>query len=279
MKKDPVNRSEKLHDALRRRDYAAAIDHLRQSVADAAAADNWGTAARQLGLMAILYQRLARPDDALACHDEALRYAHQDGDPVMVGRVRGNQGVILREIGRLDDARTSLQEALDIAKRTHDLSHQGLWLDNLGLLFKALREHALARDLHMQALAIARQFRDGPLTAERLTHVADCLIDLGDAEGAQAALEEALNLYRIARMHAEIAQVSAQLGNLYALRGIALKDIDITAAVHKLEYALSHFGNAAALAEAYGREDMLAGLQDNIQYVLDAFEDLVDYLN
>lgn len=279
MKKDPVNRSEKLHDALQRRDYAAAIDHLRQSVAEAAAGDHWGTAARQLGLMAILYQRLAQPDDALACLDEALRYAHQDGDPVMVGKVRGNQGVILREIGRLDEAHSCLEEALDIAKRTHDLSHQGLWLDNLGLLFRARGQHELARDLHLQALAIARQFKDGPLTAERLCHLADSLIDLGEAEGAQVALEDALNLYRSARMHAEIAQVSAQLGNLYALRGLALKDIDIYAAVHKLEYALSHFGNAAALAEAYGREDMLAGLQDNIQYVLDAFEDLVDYLN
>jgi tetratricopeptide (TPR) repeat protein len=279
MKKDPVNRSEQLRDALQRRDYPAAIGHLRQSVAEAAAADHWGAAARQLGRIAILYQLLARPDDALACLDEALRYAHQDGDSVMVGKVRGNQGVILREIGRLDEARPCLQEALDIAKRTHDLSNQGLWLDNLGLLFRVRGEFGLARDLHVQALAIARQFKDEPLIAERLCHLADSLIELGDAEGAQAALEEALNLYRLARMHAEIAQVSAQLGNLYALRGFALKDIDITAAVHMLEYALSYFGNAAALAEAYGREDMLAGLHDNIQYVLDAFEDLVDYLN
>ncbi|HRL11653.1 MAG TPA: tetratricopeptide repeat protein [Aggregatilineales bacterium] len=279
MKKDPVNRSEKLHDALQRRDYAAAIDHLRQSVAEAAAADHWGTAARQLGLMAILYEGLARHEEALDCLDEALRFAYQDGDPVMVGKVRGSQGVILREIGRLDEAFLCLEEALQIAERTDDQSNQGRWQDNLGLLFKARGEHALARDQHVQALAIAREFSDGSLIAERLCHLADSLIDLGDAEGAQAALEEALGLYRIAHMHAEIAQVAAQLGNLYALRGFALKDINLQAAVQKLEHALSYFGNALALAEAYGREDMLAGLHDNIQYVLDAFEDLVDYLN
>lgn len=187
----------RLRDALHGGDYAAAVAVLQQAIEQARAEGDRAAEGRHLGNLALIYNRLQRPLDALHYFQQALELARAEGDRTTEDGLLGNMGNILREVGRYDEAVDYLNRALLISQEIGDVRGRGIWLSNLGLVYDDLRQPQKALDYHQQAVEVARQLRDARGLALRLTKFGGTLFSLNDFPAALQAYGEALDICRV----------------------------------------------------------------------------------
>lgn len=122
----------------------------------------------------------------------------------------------------------------------------------------AAGDAAGAKTLAERVVAEARALDYGPLLAEALQVSAASLIDLGELDGAEAALNEALTVASKARDHQRVANIS--VARVYF----------VGARKQQLEAALALTSAAeAAVAQAGGDPGMAASLHMNVGVVYD----------
>ncbi len=230
-----------------------------------------------LNNLAVLYRRMGEPETALSLYSQALRLAEELGDRRDQARALNNRGVTYFTLGDLDLAAHNFERAL--ALRDDDLRGKLITLTNLGDVhyhrgdlqasrrrFEAALE--LARRLqHRHEVAILghlgrllarlgdpaapRRFeeahrllaeRDDP-SSEALLHYrqGEGLLFTGNAQGARAALEKSLALWR------QIGDPARQVTALTAL-GRAARSLGQLRTAHR------HLSEALTLIESLRTE-------------------------
>lgn len=192
---DAVQLQRKLRVALQNDDHAAAIACLKEAAQLAHEAGDQAAEGRHLGNLALLYNRLGQPHEALRCFEQALKRVRADGDRVTEDGLLGNMGNILRELRRFDEARAYLHAALNIAAEIGDVRGRGIWLSNLGLVYDDLGQPEQAIEYHSQSIGVARQLRDQRGLAARLRKLSESFLAAGNAIEALKCLGEALTIY------------------------------------------------------------------------------------
>lgn len=248
----------RLRDALQSGDYPAAIAFLQQAAAQAHEDGDRGAEGRHLGNLALIYNRLQRPHDALTYFQQALELARAEGDRVTEDGLLGNMGNILREIGHPADAADYLNHALLIAQEIGDVRGRGIWLSNLGLVYADLNQPQKALDYHQQAVDVARQLHDARGLALRLIKLAATHYTLGDFPAALQAYGESLEICRVINETQGALECLTGIGHLYHE---AARHADSDRFFHR---AIEAYRNALVLARehanAVAEADLLASL-------------------
>jgi class 3 adenylate cyclase len=141
--------------------------------------------------------------------DRAARY---------LGRVRDSSGQHLHQQGLLGEARNDFERALRIREQTGDVPGEAITLGNLGRLCLEYGEFAEAkayfeRDVEIVRLRTPERTRT---IAQLLSHIANCQLQLEEAEAARATLNESR------RIAIEAEDVVSEL---YALIGLGRVDL------------------------------------------------------
>jgi tetratricopeptide (TPR) repeat protein len=118
---DPGQLQRQLRVALQSGNYEEAILCLEQAASTAHEAKDRAAEGRHLGNLALIYNRLQRPGDALYYFEQALALARADNDRITEDGLLGNMGNILRELQRFDEAIDHLNQALLIAQESSRL--------------------------------------------------------------------------------------------------------------------------------------------------------------
>ncbi len=252
---DPTQLLRQVRDALQTGRYADAAQYLQQAAERARQLGDMAAEARHLGNLALIYyQRLNRPDQALALLERALACARAAGDRLTEDGLRGNLGNILRELGRCEEAIIQLNEALLIAQEEGDARGRGIWLANLGLVYDDLGQTEQAIELHKEAVAVARALRDQRGLAVRLNHLGDSYLAASQPTEALKCFHEAVAVLR------EIGDLETAARRMNAIGGI-LSDLgraapsDFEANLY-FDLALDAYRDALAMAREL--DDVLA---------------------
>jgi tetratricopeptide (TPR) repeat protein len=221
-------------------DVAAAIRHLRRSIAlaDRAASRSLAGEAR-IPLAAALVQR-GRPRPALQEIDIAVADLTAAGH----ARARAQRADVLHQIGRLDDALAEYQAAIPLLRRAGDLLNTQRTLVNRGILHTERHAFAAAeadlREADRLARELGRHLAVG-IIAENLGFLATLRGDVPAALG---------HLTRAAEM---IGAHGGQLGPVFLDRSELLLSVGISG--EAAEYA----GRAVAAYERERRASLLPG--------------------
>jgi tetratricopeptide (TPR) repeat protein len=192
---DAIQLLRQLRVALQHDDHEAAITFLQKAAALARSSGDKAAEGRHLGNLALIYNRLGRPDEALGYFEQALALVRADGDRMTEDGLLGNMGNILRELKRYDEAKSYLNDALRIAAEIGDVRGRGIWLSNLGLVYDDLKQPERAIEYHSQSIGVARQLHDQRGLAARLRKLSDSFLAAGNPAEALKCLGEALTIY------------------------------------------------------------------------------------
>jgi tetratricopeptide (TPR) repeat protein len=256
-----------VRQALRVDDLRAAADFLAQTVELARAMDDVGAQGRHLGNLALIYNRLNQPEQALQHFRSALACARQDDDRYTENGILGNMGNILREMGRHDQAREYLQAALTLADDLEDRRGRGIWLSNLGLLYDDLGHHAEAQAHHHESVEIARALNDQRGLAARLDNLASSHLAAGELKPAIEQYHQVAALLAELGAWQDLLAVQNTLGDLYTRSARRLRQPQI------LQSGLTQYRQALQTARRLQDLPAEAHLMRTIGHLLGALGD------
>ncbi len=245
---DALQLQRRLRVALQNDDHEAAIACLHEAVELAHSTGDRATEGRHLGNLALIYNRLGYPEEALKAFERALALVRADGDRVTEDGLLGNMGNILRELGRHQEAQEYLNAALHIAGEIGDVRGRGIWLSNLGLVYDDLGQPQRAIEYHSQSIGVARQLRDQRGLAARLRKLSDSFLAAGNAVEALKCLGEALTIYTAIGDQQEMLAGLIAGGNIHLNLG-QQSAVPQTAPVY-FQNALDYYRHAVGLARA-----------------------------
>ena len=216
-----------VRDAMKTHNYATAAEGLKQAAGIARRQGDHASEGRFVGNLAVVYQRMGRPQQALRSFDKALAIARSESDRVTEEGLLGNMGGILRELGHYDYAIAYLKQAIRIAEDLGDFRGHGNWLSNLGLVYDDLQHVQRAIEHHAESVQIARDLQDQRGLANRLDNLGNSYIAMGDYASGLNYLGEAADLYHtLGQWHAHVQRLEV-VGNLYCeLARNAIENID-----------------------------------------------------
>lgn len=201
--------------AKKTRNTAAEAEALKQAASIARRQGDHALEGRLVGNLAVVYQRMGKPQQALRSFDKALALARSESDRVTEEGLLGNMGNILRELGHYDYAIAYLKQSVRIAEELGDIRGLGNWSSNLGLVYDDLQNVQTAIEYHTTAVNIARDLQDQRGLANRLDNLGNSYITYGDYASALIFLGEAADLYHtLGQWHAHIQRLEV-VGNLY----------------------------------------------------------------
>ncbi|CAK0778700.1 putative Tetratricopeptide repeat protein [Gammaproteobacteria bacterium] len=162
---------------------ALTVDEIRGATRDAAV--------NRLQLADVWRLQGAYPE-ALALYAEARESFTELREPAMVAVAWHQMGLIHQEIGDGEAAETAYQEVLGIWVRRGDLDGEALTLIELGDLYTTLNRREQATSCYRQAADRYGTLGDAFHEGQARRHLADTLLDLGDATAARQEVERAL---------------------------------------------------------------------------------------
>lgn len=268
---DAVQLLRRLRVALQHDDHEAAITFLQQAAALARESGDKAAEGRHLGNLALIYNRLGRPDDALRCFEQALVLVRADGDRMTEDGLLGNMGNILRELRRYEEAKTYLNEALRIADEIGDVRGRGIWLSNLGLVYDDLRQPERAVEYHSLSISVARQLHDKRGLAARLRKLSDSFLAAGNPSEALKCLGEALTLYTELGDQQEMLAGLVAGANIHGALATAARTPDESRLFYQnaFEYDRHALALARAQANRHAEAELLARSGEALFYLGD----------
>ena len=182
--------------------------------------------------------RLGRPAKARALFEQALAAARETGDVGLAARTLSNLATTLEESGDLDGALRRNQESLAAWREIGAVANEAVTLANIGEVRLKKKQLPLARQSFEESLGIAHKagIRNED-TAWAHGRLAAVLVAQGELAAAEAALGDALVLYRAAGATAEEAQSLRALSDVRTRRGNAAGAREAGAQADKLEKA------------------------------------------
>lgn len=150
---------------------------------------------------------------------ESVLLAERADDPIAEAVRRGNYGWFLMTIGRPRRAIAALEQALHLSQ-THRLGlQQVVQRDNLGLAYDSMGDYKVALEHHQAALDLVRSLNEPHWMATVQINLANTLLALGQAEGAQPFVEEALASGRERSDRTVVLRAMTTLGRVAVARG------------------------------------------------------------
>ncbi|WP_307543950.1 tetratricopeptide repeat protein [Streptomyces sp. V3I8] len=217
----------------------------------ARAADDQQGVAEVHTCLGMIYRRLARYDEAVRHHTEALDLCRRIGLPVTEARNLTNLGVLHELRGQYREAAERQGEAAVLFRKVGDLGGEADTLNNLGIVHELLEDYETSAVQHRQALALYRTLGNDFGEASALGNLGIVLSRLDQHATAADHLEQALALFRRLGHRGGEAHALTNLGDAH----------------HRLDHhelAATHQRAALALfqrtGERYGEAGSLNGL-------------------
>ncbi|HJY79358.1 MAG TPA: tetratricopeptide repeat protein [Burkholderiales bacterium] len=210
-------------------------------------------------------RRYNAPEEALNTYKSELERAESAGDPDAAYAALNNMGLTEIALGRPEDARADFERLLTLASTRGDVPWRARALNNLAGAQMRGQQWAAARTTLEAALAVNRSMAPAA-SARRMAqnegNLGIVLRHLGEREGARAASDRSLALYRTlpGDQSAGIARNLENLGHLDPASAIDLhkQALDLRAKLYgdqpNAETASSHGNLGSALCLA-GRPD------------------------
>ncbi len=146
---------------------------------------------RRRGVLAYYQEQIV---ESLKLFERALGIASNHGDALAEAKSWKNVGSALRRLGDFRRALEALLKSLDIYRRA-GIDTIGPVLNNIADVYRDLQEPAQARKYYDEALAAYRRQGDALEEAHTLESLSVLALDDGEAERAEALLQEAMTLY------------------------------------------------------------------------------------
>lgn len=230
---------------LRRLDEA--MENLEQAAALYAAAGDERGMVFNKGMTAVVLSVVGRLAESAALQREVLTRYEKLDYPIGVARTANNLGLVLLELGEFEEALAQMDRALEIDLQTGSIGGYYNSLGNKGEVYLALEQYEEAWECLQRA---GHFFHEGGmrwLESENLWRLAWLLVQRGEYEQAQAALDQCLllspeedNPESFAIAYGLLAEIAWYLG--------------------EMEQAAAHFARAAAAFPAVRRHLTVARL-------------------
>jgi tetratricopeptide (TPR) repeat protein len=158
--------------------------------------------------------RLGRSEEALNCHEQALRQARTHHDPVLEIFAAGGLGWVCERRRHNDQALKHYEHALAVARAARHRHCEAIALTNLGDFYGLLGRYDTAADHLHQSLAIARELDDIALSSTALANLGAVYGFLGKHSAAIDHLRHALTVARTAGNRTLQLEVHLDLGKI-----------------------------------------------------------------
>jgi predicted ATPase/DNA-binding XRE family transcriptional regulator len=140
-----------------------------------------------------LAHTLDEPGQGRALGEEAVRVAHELGDPRVLAFALRTLGTTLAfGLGLTDQGQAVLEQGLATARGCRDLWDAAVGLLDLGLLAHALGDPGRSRELLEEGLALSREAGDGVAVGHVLCALGQLALRRGEVEAARERFDEAL---------------------------------------------------------------------------------------
>lgn len=190
-------------------------------------------AARAINTTATIRHMLRDFDGAVALYEQALELARDVGDDELIALAAQNVGIIRNIAGELDSARAFYLESIAAALRTADARGAVVAYMHLGVVCSDLDECLQAGMYLERALEIAERLDNRMLLASVHANRARPLIEMGELDAAEQALDTAERLAprhgypgtrsNIARWRASLARMRDRLDDADGFVDLALQ--------------------------------------------------------
>jgi predicted ATPase/DNA-binding SARP family transcriptional activator len=157
--------------------------------------------------------------DARRCFEQTLDVARADGVAVEEGAALNNLGIVAKKEGRYDDAVAHYTQAIAIER---DLGHHAAvvrCLNNIGGVHMEREQWGPARQTMAEGLRLCERYRLDGMVPNLAFGLGSALLELRDLEGAERALQRALEAARRAGNPVVALYAEANLGRVATLRG------------------------------------------------------------
>lgn len=148
-----------------------------------------------LGNLGRFHLRMNEPELALSCLTDDLRIAETIRDLRAQVVVKINIGQALTELDRLDEAQKVLEEALALARQQGWGPQEAYALKDLARVVARTGDLQKALDLIREALALGPEKTPDYIRGQLLLTQGELLVELGDADKANSALEDACQVF------------------------------------------------------------------------------------
>lgn len=191
--------------------YAAAMDSYKEALTLAQRAGTFQDVLVILENMASTARRQGQLQEAAERYDEALALARRSGTPDQVANLLNSLTGVRLVQQRPADAWLLAREAVDLARSENLKRPLPRAIQNEGLAAWAIGDRDTARRSLTEAAQLAEEMDERQILAYSQWHLGRLALESGDRDGALAALDQALKLFRALRLAEETRRVEAEL--------------------------------------------------------------------
>ncbi len=190
--------------------YAAAMDAYKEALTLAQRAGTSQDVLVILENMASTSRRQGQLEEAAERYDEALALARRSGTPEQVANLLNTFTGVRLVQQRPADAWLLAREAVDLSRSENLKRPLPRAIQNEGLAAWAMGDRETARRTLTEAARVAGEMDDRQVLAYSQWHLGRLALESGDRDGALAALDQALRLFRGLRLAEESRRVEAE---------------------------------------------------------------------
>jgi len=191
--------------------YAAAMDAYKEALTLAQRAGTFQDVLVILENMASTARRQGQLEEAAGRYDEALALARRSGTPEQVANLLNSLTGVRLVQQRPADAWLLAREAVDLARSENLKRPLPRAIQNEGLAAWAIGDRETAQRLLAESTQLAEEMDERQILAYSQWHLGRLALESGDRDGALAALDQALKLFRALRLAEETRRVEAEL--------------------------------------------------------------------
>ena len=191
--------------------YAAAMDSYKEALTLAQRAGTSQDVLIILENMASTSRRQGQLEEAAERYDEAIGLARRSGTPEQVANLLNTLAGVRLVQQRPADAWLLAREAVDLGRSENLKRPLPRAIQNEGLAAWAMGDRETARRSLTEAARLAGEMDDRQVLAYSQWHLGRLALESGDRDGALAALDEALKIFRALRLSEESRRVEAEL--------------------------------------------------------------------
>ncbi len=191
-----------------------------------------------------------RPQEALELLERGLAEAGLAGERASAARLSGSLGLARLQLGQYDEALQTFERQLAAFESLGDTKGVGQALSNLGIALGTLGRFGEAAQAFERSRASMEAAGYAPGVPRALNNLGRTYRELGNYAAALRALSQSLALKEAAGNRAELATTLKNIGEVYLLQGA-------------LQQGLDHFERSYAIAAELGQKtEMATALED-----------------
>jgi eukaryotic-like serine/threonine-protein kinase len=198
-----------------------ALANMKQSLQIQMQLGNQPNQVKCLANIGAIYGLMAKYDDALVYHQQAVDLLHKVQMPGALATELNNVGVAYFMIGQFDQALQNYLQALDQARKAGSKDVIAEASDGIAELFAAQGRLGAALNAQQESLKNAQQLeqQSGAALAQSQADYAHILNQLGRGQEGQKTLDESLNAARSAQAEPMVAMILNFQGESFYYRG------------------------------------------------------------